>query len=64
MGNQHIWERVENNLQAIVNAGIQRVGEKLPRLPCGGPSKEEVLREYQRAERIREWALSCKRGKP
>jgi hypothetical protein len=51
-----VWSKVESNLAAIKLAGVKIVGEELPRLPCGGPSKEEQMAAYQRAERIRLWA--------
>jgi len=56
-----VWSKVESNLAAVKAAGVQIVGEELPRLPTGGPSREDVLQEHRRAERIREWALSWKK---
>lgn len=60
MTNQDFWSRQENNLAALRAAGIREVGEDLPRLRTGGPSREEQHREYVRREQTRERALNWK----
>lgn len=61
---QDFWSRQESNLAALRAAGIREVGEDLPRLRSGGPSREEQHREYVRREQIRKWALSWKHRRP
>jgi len=57
---EFLWSRLEVNLASLRTAGIQAVGEELPRPACGGGPREQQIQEYVRGEQRRRLARAWK----